>query len=297
MRPVIIFGIFSLAVIIACNTKPEPAEEHFEFEPMKTENSEVREVIYSMVLPTDLSDLFNRSGTNYDPSIPASVEDFTLYNDLEQIAIILGIYGVDLTYMKLMGQNLAAARYYKAIESLSEKAGIPGTIFEKSARQLERSFNNEDSLAAVIDNIFRETDRHFRQNGQENLAALSLAGGWIEAMYIGTRIFQADSGNHVMAEMLLQQKYSLNSIYTILSNHQESLTVKEFLLMLKRLRKVFNDVEIRYRKEGFSVDTSSRKIQTHSTQIRYNEHTMPLLLRTVPLVRDNLVTVREKTGE
>jgi len=294
MRPVFIFGLFSLAIINACNTKTEPAEEHFELEQMKTENSEVREVIYSMVLPTDLSNLFNRSGTNYDPSVPASVRDFSLYNNLEQIAIMLGIYGVDLTYTKLMEQNLAAAQYYNTIKTLSEKAGIPGTIFEKSAGQLERYFNNEDSLAAVIDNIFRETDRHFRQNGQENLAALSLAGGWIEAMYIGTRIFEADSGNQAMAEMLLQQKYSLNSIYTILSNHQESLTVKEFLLMLKKLRKVFNDVEIRYQKEGFNVDTSSRKIQTNSTQMRYNENTIPLLLTTVPLIRDNLVAPRNQ---
>ncbi len=295
MRPAIFFGIASLCAIIACNTESEPAAEHFNFEELKKENAEVREVIYSMDLPTDLTELFNRSGTNYDPSIPAPVEDITLYTDLEQIAIMLGIYGVDLTYAKLMGQRIAAAQYYSALKTLSDKAGIPVTIFEKSASQLEKYFNNEDSLAAIVDHIFRETDRYFRQNGQENLAALSLAGGWTEAMYIGTRIFEADSGNHLMAEMLLQQKYSLNSIYTILSNHQESLTVKEFLLMLKRLRKVFNHVEIRYRKEGFNLDTTRRKIQTVHTHIRYSENTMNHLLKTLPLIRENLIAPKEQT--
>ena len=206
---------------------------------------------------------------------------------------MLGIYGVDLTYMKLLGQTIAAAQYYKIIETLSEKIGMPKSIFEKSSRQLERYFNNEDSLNAVINNIYRETDLHFKKNDQDNLAALALAGGWVEAMYIGVKIFEADSGNHTMAENLLQQKYSLNSIYTILSNHQESLKVRENLLMLKKLRKIFEKVEIMYQKEGFSVDTSSKKIQTYNSLIRYNEKTITDLVKTIPLIRETMVAVRE----
>ena len=291
MRSVFISCMLSLLFLNACRNQPEPTEEHFEYEALKTEDREIREVIYSMYLPTDLSHLFIRSGTNYESTIPASIDDITLYTNPEQIAIMLGIYGVDLTYMKLLGQTIPASQYYKSIETLSEKIGIPEAIFERSTRQLERYFNNEDSLSSVIDHIYRETDHHFKQNGQDNLAALSLAGGWIEAMYIGVRIFEADSGNHVMAEQLLQQKYSLNSIYTILSNHQESLSVREFLLMLKKIRKVFEQVEIRYQKDGFNVDTSRKKIQAYSSEIRYDEKTIDELVRTIPLIRDNLITI------
>ncbi len=296
MRPASIISLASLFLVIACNKNPEPATEHFKQGALNTEKAEIREVVYSMDLPTDLSELFNRSGTNYDPYIPAPVENINIYTDMEQIAVMLGIYGVDLTYIRLMGQRNAAATYYNAIKMLSERAGIPGVVFEKSSRQLEKYFNNEDSLAVVIENIYRETDRHFRQNGQENLAALSLAGGWTEAMFIGSRIFKADSGNNSMAELLLQQKYSMNSVFTILSNYQESLRVKELLLMLKRLRKVFNDVEIWYRKEGFILDTASRRIQTVNADIRYNENTMKHLLSTLPLIRENLIAPWEQSS-
>jgi hypothetical protein len=291
MRSVFISCILALLFLNACHNQQEPVAEHFEYEALKAENREIREVIYSMYLPTDLSHLFSRSGTNYESAIPASNEEITLYTDPEQIAIMLGIFGVDLTYMKLLGQTIPASQYYKSIETLSEKIGIPETIFDRSARQLEKYFNNEDSLSSVIDHIYLETDHYFKQNGQDNLAALSLAGGWIEAMYIGVRIFEADSGNHIMAEQLLQQKYSLNSIYTILSNHQESLLIKECLLMLKKLRKVFDKVEIRYQKDGFSVDTSRKKIQAYNSHIRYDEKTINELIRTVPLIRNNLITI------
>ncbi|MEX0981939.1 MAG: hypothetical protein WD577_04595 [Bacteroidales bacterium] len=293
MRSAFISCILLLFTLSACRNKPEPAEEHFKYEEIKTVNREIREVIYSMYLPTDLANLFSDAGTNYDPTVPAPISDITMYNNPEQIALMLGIYGVDLTYMKLLGQTIAAAQYYKIIETLSEKIGMPEAIFEKSSRQLERYINNEDSLNAVIDNIYRETDYHFRNNGQDNLAALTLTGGWVEAMYIGIEIFKADSGNHTMAENLLQQKYSLNSLYTILSNHQESLKVKEYLLMLKKLRKVYEKVEIMYQKEGFSVDTSSKKIQTYNSLIRYNEQTITDLVKTIPLIRETMITSTE----
>ncbi len=295
MRSVSLLLLLLLLFLNACKEQPRPAAEPFRHtEELKTENSEIREVIYSMYLPTDMTGLFDRSGANYDPALPAPINDITLYTNPEQIALMLGVYGVDITYMKLLRQTLPAAQYYKAIESLSEKIGIPHEIFEESSRQLEKYFADDDSLSAVIETIYRKTDHFFRENNRNSLAALSLTGGWIEAMYIGVKIYEANNGNQVMAERLLQQKFSLNSIYTILSNHQESLAVKEYLLMLKKIRKIFNRIEIRYQKEGFNLDTTQKKIQTYSTQIRYDEETMDDLVKVIPLVRNRLISSDER---
>lgn len=294
MRSGFLLFLLFLLFLNACKEQPQPTAEPFRYaEELKSENNEVSEVIYSMYLPTDMAGLFNRTGTNYDPGIPAPINNIALYTNPEKIALMLGVYGVDITYMKLLGQTLPAAQYYKAIETLSDKIGIPQAIFEASSLQLEKYFADEDSLSAVIETIYRKTDHFFRENNRDNLAALSLTGGWIEAMYIGIKIYQADSGNQVMAERLLQQKYSLNSIYTILSNHQESLAVKEYLLMIKKIRKVFNRVEIRYQKEGFNLDTAQKKIQTNNSLIRYDEETMDDLARIISLVRNRSISYEE----
>jgi hypothetical protein len=284
--------IFTLFVLNACNNQSEPAEELFHQKGTETENREIREVIYSMYLPTDMANLFKQSGANYDPDIPAPINDITLYTNQEQIAVMLGIYGVDISYMKILEQNLPVAQYYRAIESLSKKIGIPNDIFEKSYIQLEKYFNNADSLSAVLENIYRHADNFFRENDNENLSALVLAGGWVEAVYIGLKIYEENNGSQEMAERLLQQKFSLNSVYTILSNHQESQVVKEYLLMLKKIRKVFDRVEIRYQKEGFSVDTAQKKIQNYNAHISYDEKTMDDLSRIIPLIRNELISIR-----
>ena len=286
--------LFTLLILLmsSCKNQPQIVQEEFKYEELNNSSKEVHEVLYSMYLPTDMSNIFSLSGTNYIPDLPASIEHIALYTNTEQMAVMLGVYGVDITYMKLLGQTLPAAQYYEVIESLSENINIPGTLFLESSEQMEQHFSNEDSLAAVIEDIYVNTDQFFRKNGDEHLAALSLLGGWVEAMYIGVSIFESDSGNNVIAKRILQQKFSLNSIYVILSNYQESLLIKEYLLMLKKLRKVFENVEIRYQKEGFSVDTTQKKFHAYNTNIRYNEETMNDLKRIIPQIRNEILAPR-----
>lgn len=281
----------SLIVFSACSTRTEPDTETFDPAQASSRNQESREVIYSMYLPTDMTLIFKRSGTNYDPGIAAPIEDITLYQEKEQIAVMLGIFGVDITYMKMLDQSALAAEYYAAMQTLAMRTGLPSSIFESAADRVEAYFSSNDTLPAVIEEIYQEADLSFKQNGDDNLAALALLGGWIEAVYIGARIYEQGTGDADLAEKLLQQKFSLNSIYTILSNHQESLRVKSYLLMLRKLRKVYNKVEIRFRKEGFSVDTTQKKLQGYEAQIRCDEQTMDELISTIQLIREELIRI------
>lgn len=289
MRLRIILAFLVSFLLVSCNKQAVTNEEDFDYQRLEEADDEIREVIYSMVLPTDMASVFSRSGTNYNPSLPASIDDLTLYIRPEKIALMLGVLGTDIMYMKMLDQTAPVAQYLKAVEQLAGKIEIPAEIFTRSSEQLEKYFNNEDSLASVIERIYRETDRYFREAGKENLTALSLTGGWIEAMNIGIRIYESDKGNQVLAERILQQKYSLNSIYTMLSNYQESLEVKGYLLLLKRLRKSFDEVEIRYQKEGFSVDTTQKKLHSYSAEIVYGDETLKNICSIIPQIRMELI--------
>lgn len=255
------------------------------------ESEEVKEIIYSMYLPTDMADLFNRTGTNFNPEIAAPINSLPLYSDPEQIAVMLGVLGVDLSYMKILQQKALSAEYYNSIKVLAGKLEIPNQIFEKSTLKLERNLGNQDSLASIIETVYEETDAFFRENGNDNLASLSLLGGWVEAMYIGVSIYEAEDGNRTMADKLLQQKFTLNSIYSILSNHQESLKVTSYILMLKKLRKEFEKVQIRYPVEGFSVDTTQKRIQTSRAQIHYKATTLNDINRILTQIRTELISI------
>lgn len=291
MNRIVALGILFIILLSACKNEAEQPEIEFIAEPSVKESAEVKEVIYSMYLPTDMADLFAKAGSNFDPEMPAPVNTLPLYTNPEQIAVMLGIFGVDLSYMKILQQKAMAAEYYTAIKVLATSLEIPNKIFEESSKNLEKNLGNQDSLAAVIERVYSETDLFFRESGNDNLASISLLGGWIEAMYIGVSIYESEEGNREMAHKLLQQKFTLNSIYSILSNHQESLRVTSYLLMMKRLRKEFNKVEIRYPVEGFSVDTTQKRIQTANAQLHYEPATLTEINRLVVQMRDELIKV------
>lgn len=293
MNRIFFLGLFVIILLSACKNQTVQPEEDFVAEPNVKESAEVKEVIYSMYLPTDMADLFEKAGNNFNPDVPAPVNTLPLYTNHEQIAVMLGIFGVDLSYMKILQQKALAAEYYSAIKVMASSLEIPNKIFEESSKNLEKNLENQDSLAAVIERVYGDTDRFFRESGKDNLASISLLGGWVEAMYIGVSIYESEEGNKAMAHKLLQQKFTLNSIYSILSNHQESLRVTSYLLMLKRLRKEYNKVEIRYPIEGFSVDTTQKRIQTANAQINYEPNTLTEINRLVVQMRDELIKAEE----
>lgn len=288
MRIAIVPCVFMLFSLIGCK-QSAPVEESFNPAKITTTTREVNEIIYSMYLPTDLADVLDETGTNYDAEVPASIENYTLYKSEEQIAVMLGIYGVDMMYMKLLGQIPSAASYFQVIKNLAGKTDIPNRIFEGSIARLEDNFSSQDSIAAIITDIYAQTNAYFNKNGKKNLSSLSLLGGWIETMYIGVSMLQKDQYNTVMAEKILQQKYSLNTIYTMMRNHQGSLVARKYLLLIKKLRQEFDKVEIKYPKDGFNVDTSNRKIQSGKAEITYSEDTLKKITTLITLIRNEII--------
>jgi hypothetical protein len=87
-------------------------------------------------------------------------------------------------------------------------------------------------------------------------------GGWIEALYIASKIAESDPENMEIKDRIAEQKYSLNSLISLLSNYQEDLHIAEDLLMLKQLKKSFDKFEIYYNQGGFKVDTVNKLIST-----------------------------------
>ena len=69
--------------------------------------------------------------------------------------------------------------------------------------------------------------------------------------------------------------------------------MREYILMLKKLRKVFDNVEIRFQKDGFSVDTTRRKLQAYKAQITYEKETLEYLGKLVPLIREEIISLQE----
>jgi hypothetical protein len=226
----------------------------------ETTFTESRLISYEMTLPVEMAGLFDHVGANFFPEFLNPADQFGKYNKPVKIALNLGVYGVDLSYVKMFSQHQRSVAYLNAIHRLAGELNIPREIYGDVLENIEFFVTNRDSLSQVAMELYTATDEFLRNNGQEGAASLVAMGGWIESMYIATRIWQMDPGNLALQDKIAEQKYSLNSLIALMKNYHSDLDLAEYLLMLKNLRRTYDQFQLYYKQGEVQVDTSNKII-------------------------------------
>lgn len=267
----IIISFCMLAIFSACNNENGENKQSDDIDTVLAEIETIkkaRSIFYSMYLPSEMHKVFEKAGAVYDPSILNPVENVNLYETSHKAALNLGIYGVDLSYNKMFGQNQKTLLYFAVIHKLSQQMGIPDNQFTMAIKKMEKNMSNKDSLTKYATEIYKSTNKFLNDNDRQATAALMLAGGWIEAIYIASTISDQNASNSEIIERIAFQKFSLHSLLSILNNYQEDPLIARYILMLKALKRKFDKFEILFESEGMSIDTANKLINASKMEMR-----------------------------
>ncbi len=257
--------LFLLVIsFFSCKGRPGTDEKHGLAIQSNTRDSteNLRLIFYNMYLPPQMSRIFERVGANYDPAILNQPDNFGRYQGRHKIALNLGVFGVDLNYTRIFDQTALTSKYFSTIQLMTSKLGIPSEYYERILENLEQYYKNKDTIIKVAGELYERTDNYLKEKKHNADAALIVTGGWIEALYISTQILKTDPDNVEMSDRIAEQKYSLNSLISLLSNFQEDIDVAGDILMLKLLKKSFDRYEIYYDQDDFKLDTVNKLIST-----------------------------------
>lgn len=288
---ILIFFLFLLFILSGCKLKKdsEIIVPEILIEEPPSSSGKVRLIFYNMDLPTEMSRVFERVGANYTPKILNSADNFSRYDETLKIALNIGVYGVDLSYCRIFDQNAATAKYFSTIKILYEKLGIPNYYYDDLVKGLKKYYNDKDSLAKFASNVYDRADFYLRQNNNNAYAAMVITGGWIEALYLSCKISEGNPDNIEIIERIASQKYSLNSLISLLSNYQEKIVIAEYILMLKGLKKSFDKVDIFYNQDNFHLDTLNKLISTSDYEINLSPDNLKEINGVVSEIRSKIV--------
>ena len=264
MQFIFFLGLGILLVFSSCqnNSNDKILKQTFEANSENMPDDNMREIFYSMYLPNEMSRLFERVGANFYPEILIPDEDFSRYTEENDIATAIGIYGVDLSYAQIYEQNLISAKYLTTLQFLTPKIGIPEDLYTDLYDNFEDYFSNPDSLEKITSLFYMKTDVFLKETGKNVHAALIVMGGWIEALYIANKILEYNSNNIEILDRTAEQKYSLNSLISLMNNYQDDIYVAESLIQLKKLKQSFDKFDIYYSRDGFQIDTINKTFST-----------------------------------
>jgi hypothetical protein len=200
-------------------------------------------IFYNMYLSVEMSSLFQTSGAVYKPELLNSADNKSDYVTSSKKALNLGVYAVDLSYAKVFEQYETAAKYFNAMEQMSEELGIPSTYFENTAKRFDRNINNKDSLIAIANEVYMATDKYLRDNERYSAAGQIILGGWVEALQIAVDVANSTKSIDII-ERFAEQKTSLNNVIAMLEDYSDDVAIKQNLKKLKELKPLFDALVI-----------------------------------------------------
>lgn len=190
-------------------------------------------------------------GTIYTTQVPF---DNTLLNPTDNAdrylsaykrAINYGIYGVDMAYIAYYGNKQDLYDYYSTAGKLAENLGIQET-FEKFTDRFKDNYDNKDSIMAIVDQAYAETDKFLRTNSRLEIASFILAGSFLESLYIGAGLMKdqnPDAKYKTSFDKLYEQKLVLNNLADLFVQFKDkdAAEVESNLQLIKKVYDGFTD--------------------------------------------------------
>lgn len=290
---ILFISLLTISLLISCKnngSKKEvftPQFSTFKSEsPDKPDTSLKREISYGLLTPIEASALFYRLNVRNEQSILNPISNSDQYLTSSKTALNLGIYGVDLAYLKMFNLGQETFNYMLTLRSMSNKLNIPESYLTDPIKKIENDLGDSDSLMILMDTAYKKIEDHLRQNGRESTAGFMIMGGWVEAMYIATQlVYDENDPDPEVVERIAEQKYILVSILTYMKNYYDDPMIVYYTKKLLYLKKYFDTFEIYFKKGDLEIDNVKHVLRSSGSE-------MTITVKTLNEIRDYILTLR-----
>lgn len=202
--------------------------------------NKAKQVFYALPSPIETAYLIQSTGVPYTSDFANPVSNSTNYSTTMQKALNFGVYGADLSYASLFNQTQTTIEYMATTKKMAEELGILEFVNEDIITRIENNINERDSLMEIITDGFVGASEYLKESGRAEVAAMIVAGGWIEGLYLATSLTQLTPNNNRLVDLVIDQRLSLSILVKLLSNYHDDKNVAKVHGWLLELQEAFN---------------------------------------------------------
>ena len=126
---------------------------------------------------------------------------------------------------------------------------------------MEANHDNRDSVIRIISETFLNSNSTLKEDNRPEMAALILAGGWVEALYLATQLTKDVKKDKELVERIVEQKLSFNELTMLLGEYAETNPdIADVASKLEGISQIFNEIEIE--KSGIQTITDEESGST-----------------------------------
>lgn len=183
------------------------------------EQDELRKIISSVPIPFEILNKVSESGLPYKKEMLNPDAKVSSYNTAEGQAINIGVFGADMAYIIAFERLGESGPYLKSIRKLADAVVIPTVFNDNTMAKFQANANQQDSMQRMMSLSYTKIDSTLQSNERFGLAALVVAGGWIESLYLTTQQLnnsaKSDS-TKLLYDMLDEQQKHTDDIVSML---------------------------------------------------------------------------------
>ena len=201
--------------------------------------------IFSIPSPIQTTLLMSQVGVEFNADILNPKENADNYSSDFLKAINLGVYGCDLGYTAAYENNDLSLKYLSTIRNIASYIDLENAFDETLIERFSNNFGNKDSMLVLVSEAYKRADIYLKENEKDDVAALVVAGGWIEANYLSCMIIK-ENNNKLITKRLIEQKASLYTLVNMLEQLGSNDDYWDLAAELQELYSLYESIEFSY---------------------------------------------------
>ena len=179
-----------------------------------------QQVFYALPSPIETAHLIQSAGVSYNMDLSNPVDNAEKYSTTMKKALNFGVYGADLSYASLFNQTQTTIQFMATEKKIAEELGIYDFVDADVAEHIESIINDRDSVMEILADGFTNASDCLNDAGRAEVAALIVAGGWIEGLYLATQLAGLSADNSRLIDLVIDQRLSLTILIKLLDNYK-----------------------------------------------------------------------------
>jgi hypothetical protein len=178
-----------------------------------------------------------------------------------------------------------------AAKKMADGLGILDAIDEEDIKNLEENIHNTDVIMDIVSQTYLNSNSYLEDNNQPAIAALVLAGGWLEGLYISTQLVDMkDFNGNKLVGRIIDQKLSVDILIDLLKTSEGHPAVDELIIQVTRVKRVFDKITLKTSPIRPEYDqTANVTVLKSEVQSDLTPEVFKELSATITEIRNNLI--------
>jgi hypothetical protein len=199
------------------------------------------------------------------------------------------VYSADLLYCSIFDFAPQAVKYFITVKKMGDDLGISGAINENVMKRVQANLGNNDTLTKITNDVFYSAYDNLEQNEKGSTLALVVAGGWVEGLYLSTKIADTYVKGSPVVDRVVEQKLSLENLLLYLKKYETEEAVASTIKSLEEVKAAFDGIKEEQSASSMSTNKAGKRVLGGGTKLSISPEQYKALVEKVAALRTTII--------